>query len=202
MQDMYATATVRTEQLLIDGQPKELIVKVPLIIHPNRQSNKIVIIYPGYNGNADGYSEKYRKIADHLVERGVGAVIRMENKPIDGLSYPSSLVANLDAAIEYAVEEKSHFCGKGATSIYLMGTSAGGSAVAAVCANWGTLVPKILLLAPSGDARGAVANLGNYRGDVYIAVGEKDEVVGKDAGQRFFDLALNASSRHLEVIPE
>ena len=57
-------------------------------------------------------------------------------------------------------------------------------------------------MAPSGDAgkEEVERGLGKFTGEVYIIVGDKDEVVGPQAGQTFYDLATAAKLRKLEVI--
>lgn len=42
---------------------------------------------------------------------------------------------------------------------------------------------------------------GKFRGEVYIAVGEDDECVGREAGDYFLGLATGASKKTLVVIP-
>ena len=86
--------------------------------------------------------------------------------------------------------------------IMLMGFSAGASAIASVSSFY-IDIPKILLFAPSGDAgkKPVEEGLKSYWGEVYIVVGERDDVVGPEVGQIFYDLATRASHRELFMIP-
>ena len=43
--------------------------------------------------------------------------------------------------------------------------------------------------------------LAKFRGDVYIAVGDREEVVGPEAGKTFYDLATAARVRKLVIVP-
>ncbi len=182
------------------GEP--ITVRLPIAIHANR-SGAIVVNYPGANGDIDGYYDKYVKIADSLQRQNVGAVVRTANREHYGLLYADAVQADLRHVIRYALRNAEDICGSETPHMYLMGFSAGAGAIAAVAHEFGH-VEKILLMAPSGDAgRDAVYNgLAQFSGEVYIAIGENDEVVGKDAGQLFYDLAVNARSRQLVVIPD
>jgi dienelactone hydrolase len=94
-------------------------------------------------------------------------------------------------------------CGTTAPNIYLMGFSAGAGAVAIVSAEYPE-IKKVLLLAPSVDAGKAVieASFPKFEGEVYIAIGESDECVGKEAGDYFLGLVTRASKKTLVVIPD
>lgn len=195
MIEPYETKTVR------DGATLGSIVPIPIAVHPNYSGRNVVIMYPGYSvsSNLDGYNNKYKKLAEEIVERNIGAVIRMQNNPINGIPYHKSVVENLRYVIDYVLEESRSIC-KGSPNIYLMGNSAGASAVAAVCASY-SHVSKVLLIAPSGDAGPAANKLSRFEGEVYITVGENDEIVGEQSGHHFFNLATSASRRTLKIIP-
>jgi len=57
-------------------------------------------------------------------------------------------------------------------------------------------------MAPSGNAgqEAVERGLGKFTGEVYVAIGDSDEVVGPQAGQTFYDLATSAKLKKLEVI--
>ena len=71
-------------------------------VHKHASQN-IVIIYPGYNGNLDGYNEKYKKIAEWLVLKNVAAVVRISNYPIAGTPYGGSVKECIREAIQYSL---------------------------------------------------------------------------------------------------
>ena len=111
-------------------------------------------------------------------------------------------MADLKATIDYALANADRICSSKEPDLYLMGFSAGAGAIAIVAADY-PQITKVLLLAPSVDA-GKTAieeGFGKFRGEVYIAVGEYDECVGKEAGEYFMGLATGASRKKLVVIP-
>jgi hypothetical protein len=174
---------------------KEFKNPVELAIHPN-DSRKIIINVPGYNGDIDGYAEKYKKLANLLQDQNVGAVVRTGNFFRD--KYLPDY--NLRTALEYSQDNALEICGKENPEIMLMGFSAGASAIAAVACEY-PQVSKILLQAPSGDMP-TVKNLRKFTGEVVIVNGEDDEVVGSGAGPLFYSFAESAKKRELFMIPD
>lgn len=83
-----------------------------------------------------------------------------------------------------------------------MGFSAGAGAIAIVAANC-PQIKKVLRLAPSVDAgKSAIEEaFGKFLGEVYIAIGQYDECVGREAGDYFLELATGARKKKLVVIP-
>ncbi len=180
-------------------------MKQQILVHPN-DSGVIIVNYPGWNGDVNGYNNKYQKIADMLCEKGVGAVVRTSNLQIEGIDYAESVKDVLRRTIEHALQNRIAICGSDAPSIYLIGISAGASAIAAVAheyvhQDWG--VEKILLIAPSGDAGldSIKTGLINYTRDIYITVGADDEVVGVGTAELFSRLAIVAKVNKLVVVP-
>lgn len=176
-------------------------MKREIIVHPHKSEN-VVIIYPGFNGTIGGYNNKYLKIAELLVKRGVGAVVRIDNFFVPGVSYEKSVKDHLREVIVYVRGNADKICGNKRLNIFLMGISAGAGAAAAVVFEY-SCVKKILLVAPSTDAgvRAIRTGLGAFGGEVYVVVGENDEIVGKDSGLLFFELATGAKSRKLVAVP-
>lgn len=181
---------------------QEFPLEVQLKVHP--ASNGVIVVnYPGANGDIDGYNEKYATLGDH-VQSNVGAVVRTGNHVLAGFKYDVSVREHLKAVIEYALQYAEDISGARADDvvIYLVGFSAGASAIAAVAYEY-PQVKKILLMAPSGDAgeEAVKDGLGKFTGECHILVGEEDKVVGKEAGASFALLALNASKVRSVVIP-
>jgi dienelactone hydrolase len=177
-------------------------IRFEINIHDCPDSNVIIINYPGYQGDIDGYQGKYRTLADLLRRRGIGAVMRMDNHYRHGFLYEKSVVADLKATIDYALANAESICSAREPDLYLMGFSAGAGAIAIIAADY-PQIKKVLLLAPAVNAgkKAIEEAFGKFQGEVYIAVGEDDECVGKEAGEYFLALATNASKKRLVVIP-
>lgn len=173
-------------------------VPVHLAIHPNL-SRRIAVNVPGYNGVIDGYAEKYKTLAHYMQTRQLAAVVRTGNYL--GGTYPADI--NLNATLQYVEERAWEICGEPNPQTLLMGFSAGASAIAA-CAHEHPQVTTILLFAPSEDMPmdRLKSGLEKFKGDVYIVVGEEDEVVGSQAGKTFYDMASGAQNKELFLIPE
>lgn len=178
------------------GKPFPL--ELDIAIHPN-DSGRIIINYPGAYGDIDGYNQKYKKLAAYIQDKKLGAVIRSGNDLSAGYTWDT----DLRQMLKYAQEHAKEICGKDDPEIYLMGFSAGASAIAAVAHDYESIVPKVLLFAPSGDTgeQAVRKGLGIYKGEVYIVIGQDDDVVGVDAGKTFYDIASSATHRELKVIP-
>jgi len=112
------------------------------------------------------------------------------------------MINNLRKMIEYSLTNSKKIANCKNPKLYLMGFSAGASTIAAVSAEYSE-VEKILLMAPSGDAGldNCRKNLAKFSGEVYIAIGDKDDVVGTEAGKIFYDLVKAASKKELVIIP-
>jgi pimeloyl-ACP methyl ester carboxylesterase len=177
---------------------KEFPIKAELAIHPNN-SKRIIINVPGFSGDIDGYADKYKKLATHMQESNLGAVIRTYGHSIAG--FLPDLLPRI--ALQYARENAFALCGEPEPDVYLMGFSAGGSAVAAIAHEYPE-VKGILLCAPSGDMgeKHIKHGLKQYTGELVIVQGEEDEIVGPQAGKHFQRLATSASRKELFMIPE
>jgi len=177
-------------------------LELEIAIHPF-QNGKIIVNYPGITGDIDGYNNKYGQMADFMQEKGLGTVIRMGNQYYEELPYPDSMINNFRFLLDYSSRNGEELSGLNNPELYLMGFSAGASTVAGVAIEY-PLVKKILLMAPSGDAGKNLveSSLSKFEGEVYIAIGDRDEVVGTGAGKVFYDLATSAKKRELVIIPD
>lgn len=180
---------------------EEVELSIPLAIHANRESGCITISYPGAMGDIDGYNAKYRTLAN-LIQEKVGAVIRLGNHYFQGFDYSKSIQNDLRAVVGYAIENSKDICGAKVPVIYLMGFSAGASAIAAVAYEF-TQVRKILLISPSGDAgkEDITRGLAEFAGEVYIVAGENDDVVGPETAPMVSGLVKKASVHKLVIVP-
>ena len=168
-----------------------------LIINPYT-NGKIIINYPGAEGSIDGYNEKYRKLAEYIISQSLAAVVRLPNPYTFGFGWDM----NLRQALAYVLEQSKNICNSNDPIIYLMGFSAGAGAIASIAWEY-PQVKKILLMepAPNVGEQGVTEGLGQYKGEVYVVVGNGDESLGLDIGQRFIDAVVNASKKEIFVIP-
>lgn len=183
-----------------DSGTKRLL-ELDLAIHPNT-SGRIIINYPGLRGAREGYMDKYRKLAQYMQGEGLGAVVRGK-----GPGFPDfngfTVDTQLRKMIDYSLENSQILCGAQKPEVLLIGTSAGGSAVAAIAYEYET-VARILLMAPSFNMgeEAITEGLKRFAGEVFIVIGQEDHVVGVKSGQIFHDLATSASKRKLFIIPD
>lgn len=176
-----------------EALPREL----EIAIHPNR-SGVIILNYPGTNGSIDGYNGKHRTLAYYMQAESLGAVVRCSNKPDEGEPWEVALRRMLEYALEHAEE----ISGKKDPSVYIIGTSAGAGAAAAIAHEY-PLVRKLLLMAPAGDAglTRVTKGLSRFNGEITIVIGQDDKRVGASAGQWFHSMATAALRRELFTIP-
>ncbi len=177
-------------------------LELEVAVHPLR-NGRIVINYPGITGDIDGYNNKYGRQADFVQKNGIGTVVRMGNLLFDELPYPEAMIDNFRFVVEHCLHHGIELSGKERPTLYLMGFSAGASTIAAVASDYPE-VEKILLLAPSGDAgqRAVEKGLRKFTGEVYVAIGDRDENVGTQAGKVFYDLSIAARVRKLVVVKD
>lgn len=187
---MYETIRIKKQDLTLE-----------LAVHKSL-SKTIIINYPGYRGDINGYNNKYVTLADFLQEKNLSAIVRIANFPVNSVPYHKSVKDNLQFVIEYVLDNAAKICGEPLPTINLMGFSAGAGAIAAVAHNFPS-VAKILLAAPSQDAGvdDISEGLNAYRGEVYIVVGANDEVVGEKTADYFYHLATNAKTRKAIIVP-
>lgn len=178
--------------------------EIPLAVQRSHERGVIIISYPGVDGSINGYNQKYLKLAAHLAETAnIGTVVRLGNHYEPRIDYSHSVIDDLAAVIERCKVNAKRWCGASTPDIFLMGFSAGASAVAAVAGEFPE-IKKILLVAPSADAdeQRIRSSLAKFQGDLCAAVGSHDIVVGTDAAEQFAALAPNAASKRTFVIPE
>jgi pimeloyl-ACP methyl ester carboxylesterase len=179
------------------GDERSLFVAV----HP-AESSRLVVMLPGWNGSLDGYAQKYAKIASLLVERGVGAVVRSGNPSLPPYPFETTCKTVLRGVVEGALARAESICGTASPSLFLVGWSAGASAMAAMAADL-PRVERMLLFAVSGDAgdEAVIDGLRRFSGDLFVVAGEADEVV-RDAPARLFEHATAARSKQLVLLPD
>lgn len=176
---------------------KSIAFSIPVAIH-TLKSNKIIINYPGTGGSIDGYHDKYIKLANYLVKKKIGAVVRIPN--YYHLEFDWDV--NLKATIEFVLKNALEICGTNNPEIYLMGMSAGATAIALIASEHPE-VKKILLLEPASifltDLE--ISAMQNFKGEVTIVVGTEIEAFGKVVGESFLNYFSQASQKELFEIP-
>lgn len=172
----------------------------PIAIHPKQDSGIIIINYPGYNGDIDGFNNKYGKLAQFMQEK-IGAVLRSPNIEHNNIDYRESVKDDLKALIEYALKNSERICGSVNPQIYLMGFSAGASAIAAVAHEFKE-VTKILLVSPSMDAgpEAVLYGLNHFTGEVYVVAGDNDTIVGTKCAPQMFSYVKTDSTHEIVIV--
>lgn len=195
------TKPILTGNPIFKGDRRERELGMDVVVHPNN-SGRIIINYPGHRGDISGFNNKHLKLAQYMQGEGLGAVVR-----IRGSGFPDfngfAVDTQLRAAIAYSLKHSEVICGAQRPEVLIIGTSAGGGAASAIAYEY-ERVSRILLMAP-GDSIGGGAvekGLGLFAGEVYIVIGEDDDVVGgTKAGQYYYELAARASRRELFILP-
>lgn len=170
-------------------------IKLDLCIH-SLASPRIIINYPGASRDVDGMRGRFKAIAAELQDKQLAAMVRVNNPFIRNFDYPSLLRDNLRFVIDYVLEHAEQICGRCDPALYLMGHSAGASAIGAVVGEY-PQVAKVLLLSPSLDAgKDEIrAGLADYAGLLYVVVGMEDHVVLPAQSRYFMHVADRAEPK-------
>ncbi len=155
-------------------------LRLPIIIHSSKAGPVIIINYPGYNGDIDGYNMKYAVMATRMSEQ-IGTVIRIGNHHHSNTNYQETVQDDLRAIVTHALENAKEICGHENPHIYITAFSAGASAAAAIAHEF-PQVTKLLLISPSFDAGESAIRSGleKYTGEIHILAGANDDVVGPE----------------------
>ena len=198
---MTTTLEKRFDEHVVQRRLGNGSVDIRVATHRCPTARSIIVNYPGFRGEIGGFNDKYVKIANDIVGREIAAVVRMANVKYQDLEYGMSVIDDLYTVIDFTLRQAHRLCATHDPELYLMGFSAGAGSVAAVSPDYRE-IKKLLLVAPSLDATRAEveSGLGAFEGDVYVAIGDKDSVVGPQAGQLFYDMATKARSRKLVVV--
>jgi len=153
--------------------------------------------------HTDGYKGKFTRMAEFMVEKGVGAVVRTSNPFRKVTPYRATDVDNLRAVIEKTLADAENICGRADPSIYLIGHFTATVTVAAVAHEFDQ-VTKILLVAPMyypDITHHAIVREGlpKYTGELYIVKGSEDKIKGDPA--YICDLAVKAAKKEFVIVP-
>jgi len=181
---------------------------VKLAVHP-ATCGRLVVIYPGLDATLDCESRsltqhhphRYLRLAQALQDRGIAAVLRLENPRSGYLDGGEVAVERLRRAIEYVLHHAQSLCGASSPQLNFWGFSAGAGAAAALAGHYQP--QNMVLVAPAWNAGHfrVLAGLTKFTGDLFILVGEKDEMVGKEAGSLFAEYARTAWRKKVIVVP-
>jgi len=182
-------ATTSTEQV----KNYQYHINLDLCIHSHSAAH-IIVNYPGASRDVDGNHGRYKAIAAELQDKHLSPMVRANNPFIRNVDYPSMLRDNLRFILDYVLEHAEEICGNPRPFLYLMGHSAGASAIGAIASEYSQL-KKMLLLAPSLDAGKEEIRKGleNYAGEMYVVIGMDDKVV-LPIQSRFFPHAARTAS--------
>lgn len=165
-------------------------------------SPTIVGIFPAATEELPGTTIPYRRIADLLHDENVGAVVRCNGPSDPSVDFHHFNDHFVRLFLDYILANAESICGHADPTIYLMGYSSGGSAVAAAVSRY-PQVKKVLLLAPSydSDEERLKTSLRQYTGELYVVAGEKDAVVVPDQVAWFYFHAKRAHKRKCLQVP-
>ena len=188
----------------VDNDDNKVILPVTNLIHPS-SNGKVVINYPWYNWEADGFVGKYVTLWNHLRDK-VWAFVRTDNFPVNNIDYSRKALWQIRSIVDYTLENSEDVAGvpKDDLEIYLMWFSAWAWAMAAISSFYAQ-VSKILLMAPAWWnvwAWPIQEWLSQYTWECYIATWEDDDVVWRNAWDYFSEVAQNASLVENVTIPD
>ena len=157
--------------LLLGIDPAERVFSAT--VHPSLDSSALAVNYPARDSSSDGPSGKYFALAERLASRSVAACVRLENKPIRSLAYEEKLLADLRDVTHWARDHAWALCGDPDPALYLIGTSIGASACAALAHELGA--SRLVLFAPLPEFEDALArSLERFEGDIFLVLGDRD----------------------------
>lgn len=197
------SATLKRIVETVEGKLAE--VSIPITAHPSK-TGVVIVNSHGLGGSKDGYNNKYMKIANLLQNLGVGSVVRYQSSlysfAFQDVDMDILLLGNLRAVIEYVLNEATIICGLHDPEILLAGFSAGASTSVAVTYEY-PQVTKMLLIAPSADIDKDTLKKGlaAYKGELYITLGDNDQVVGTKTAQTLAEYATKAKLKKVVVVP-
>jgi len=174
---------------------KDKLYNFHLGIHPLK-SNVIIGIYPAAEEELSGTDIPYQKIASSLQENNIGAVVRCNVRYDSAVNFYEFNDYFVRLFIDYILENSKEICGTSRPIIYLMGYSSGASGIASVASQY-SAIKKMLLIAPSYDADKTVLqrSMNRYKGELYIVIGDNDEVVLPEQAAWFYELAKKSKIR-------
>jgi dienelactone hydrolase len=188
----------RTDCIMSNAGSLQAKRELEIAIHPSK-CTRLLINYPGFEGDMDGLEGRYIKIANQI-QPEIAAVVRSGNKLWNNSPYEQTVKDDLEAVISYSLKNSKEICGSEKPELYLAGFSAGGGAVASLARKYNA--KRILLIAPSFDAgeQDIEKGLKEFKGEQYVIIGENDEVISPTDAKRFHDLSA-ANKKLFATVP-
>lgn len=135
-------------------------------------SNKVVIVIGGVDGSADGYQDKYVKMADRIVNRQNKAVLRVSNYFISSFHWED----NLRQALEYVRINAVSLCEVTEPDIEIVAHSAGASVVSWIAHEFPQVTQILLINTASRLKKEKILDgLEKFNGHATLVFGENDE---------------------------
>jgi alpha/beta superfamily hydrolase len=137
-----------------------------------------------------------------ILNENIGAVVRSNGPYTGDVDFHSFNDHFVHTFVDYLQDNAKKICGRDDPDIYLIGYSSGGSGIASIAAEY-KAIKKMLLLAPSydSDKEKLKKSLNRYRGELYILVGDRDEVVLPEQVYWFFKQSKKTKvCKYIELI--
>ena len=187
--------------------------EVPITAYPC-ESGVIIVNSPGAGEAKDGGRGRYVKVARHLQERGVGAMVtygpplpdaqgKFESEPYSyrDASWNLISVESICHAIDYALENAVELCGSSDPVVHLSGFSAGGSVCGAVAYRYPSVKSLLFMSAYDSVAEYFYEGIRQFTGEVYLTYGIQDPLAGFMAYFLRFSAPL-LNGLHVRGIPD
>lgn len=163
-------------------------------------SNKIILICPGFNETIDGYNNKYGKLSDFIQRKNLANVVRTYNINKEEKDY-KNWIDNLQYTIDYVLNYFSFYKSSKDLELNLVGISSGSEPVS-IISNKYSEIKKLLLISPRLDLeiKEIEKNLTKFQNDISIMVGANDKTDISNSLKYYYS-AINSKKRQLKIIP-
>jgi len=170
---------------------------IPIQYHPTN-TGIILINIPGAGGSIEGYKNKYTNLGNYIQKKSIASFVRIPNEK------PQDYELTARTIINYCLENSKAICGTDSSEIWLMGFSAGAGAI--LLTGWEyPEVKKILAVSPwTGgfeERERLKKNLPEYKNDLFIVIGDKDDVIYDDTMDFIVNNATSVSNLKTLIIP-
>jgi len=140
-------------------------------------SNHLVIIIPGADGDKTGYKDKYVQMANKIVDKHKAFVIRFSNRREIGLGWTT----RFESLMSYLDTQGYVLNGIQIDRITLVGYSVGGGIITLLAPAYPRVKDIILLSPVLLERKGQkIHELGEYEGYISILYGSRDSICDAD----------------------
>lgn len=146
------------------------------------KNGKVVLICPGKDGSVDGFGDKYKLLAEKIVNKKLAAVVRISNPN----TINTDREINLRNAIEYIQKNSTDISGSEQIELTIIGVSAGGRSAALLSSKY-IEIKNILLVEPAKpfDDEKMKDTLSKFVGNTGIIVGSGSDSLGIEVGEAY-----------------